>query len=92
MGWKRGYYYRSKRKGEHVITEYHGSDLLAALMFEQDARAQLRRALERAEIQAQKAEDKEVEVIFDQVDEMVRASLLATGCYQHHGQWRKRAR
>jgi TPP-dependent pyruvate/acetoin dehydrogenase alpha subunit len=100
MGWeqrKRGagsYYYQSRRVGDRVRKVYRGGGVLGRLAAQLD---DLKR-LERKEENAREIEEKrrlEQRVLFlRELDEaaevLIRAELLASGCHQHKGQWRRR--
>jgi hypothetical protein len=88
------YYYRSRRQGSHVISEYVGNGPLAELSAEIDqAERQERIARHKQERQRQQ-EYKQAERIADQVGDLInmitQAAYLATGHYTHKRQWRKR--
>lgn len=89
MGWKGGQYYRSRRIGPRVVTDYYGGGEIgqAAEMLDQLERERLQ--AEREELRALEEQDQEDGRIFDQVDNLVTAALLVAGCYKHHGTWRK---
>lgn len=98
MGWetRRGkrYYYRKKRIGGRVVSEYAGAGEIAELgarldaierAEREDARAAIRR--ERQEIAEQ---DRLARELGDLAQALARAALLAGGAHTHKGQWRKR--
>jgi hypothetical protein len=94
MGWEqrgnRRYYYRKRRQGGQVVSEYVGAGDLAAADAALDAlERELRQAQQRrlAAIQAAGAQVKEV---CDLIQTMIYAVLLATGHHTHKGQWRKK--
>ncbi len=96
MPWdKRGYYYRKKRIGSRVVSEYIGRGFMADLDAQADAQAQQERAHDRALMQAQRLEADTVEAGIAAADELIKAAmsqaLEAAGYHQHaRGQWRKR--
>ena len=73
MGWRGDYYYRSKRCGERVVTEYVGSGPVAQLIAERDAEARRQRQEQRRQRAAELAEDR----AWDALDRTIR--LLAKG-------------
>jgi len=83
------YYYRKRRDGRRVVSEYVGSGELA------EATAALR-ALERESRGARRrrwaaicAFDAQVDQACDLVQALAHGALLATGHRLHKGQWRK---
>ena len=100
MGWeKRGsglYYYRKRRIGSRVVSEYMGGGELgeAAAAYDraaQDAREQELRSAkeEREKITALAEAGAEAE---QGIRALVRAFLLLAGYHTHKGQWRRRRR
>ncbi len=96
MPWdKRGYYYRKKRIGSRVVSEYIGRGFMANLEAGQDQTERDARAYERRELQAQRAKDAQLEAGIIAADELISAAmnqaLEAAGYHRHaRGQWRKR--
>ena len=98
MAWeKRGsgsYYYRKRRSGDRVVSEYVGTGLFAELLGEADALERDQRALEREAERQEREEMLAVDREIDQVVELIRAlthgMLLISGYHTHKGQWRKR--
>ena len=98
MGWeKRGagtYYYRKRRIGLSVVSEYIGSGSFAELIAQFDIieRAQARKG--RMEIKHLVQSDREIDRELDQIGDMVQAlinsTLLGMGYHTHKGQWRKK--
>lgn len=94
MGWEsrggRDYYYRKRRRGGRVVSEYVGAGdfaTLAALLDEEDRD-------EAAECREQRRADRELE---RRLDELIRqakdeagAYLRGLGFYQHKRAWRLR--
>ncbi len=98
MGWeKRGgklYYYRKRRVGDRVVSDYIGAGPLAELLaiedeFEREEREAQREAWKQ-ERDAILADDKMVDDVVDQVRTLTRAWLLAHGYHTHKGQWRRK--
>ena len=96
MGWeKRGnnqYYYRKRREGEQVISEYVGSDqdqftwAIATLDLAFDLEDQEhRRALQKTT-----RLDEQIKNLCDLLGKVTRGLLLAQGYHTHKGQWRKK--
>jgi len=96
MGWeqRRGqqYYYRKRREGGRVISEYIGQGQLAKQIAARDAQAQT----QRAEEQTRLAEHQRVEETLRRLEALTaaltRATLLAEGYHTHRGEWRKKRR
>ena len=92
---RNGYYYRSKREGDRVVTEYLGRGDLAEAIAQLDAFDRARRMEEaeafRAECKDLDAVDAAVEQLCETAELLARGSLLAAGYHQHHrGTWRRR--
>jgi len=94
MAWEerngRKYYYRKRREGNRVISEYLGSGL------ETELYAQAYQEKEKR-IQREHERRRETTAINAQVDDIcktlngaVRAWLLSLGYHQHKREWRKR--
>ena len=101
MAWEtRGngrYYYRKRRIGQTVTSEYHGNGPVAELLSILDELEREQRILVSLDRLAQKIEweaDQDLDRALDEVAGLARALkeavLLANGCYQHRRQWRKR--
>lgn len=94
MAYRRGnYYYRSRREGKRVITEYLGSGelgLLIALLDEeeQEERKEVREAAKQKK-EDQRKLNEEINNLTAQIRGISRAVLLAEGFHTHKGQWRK---
>ena len=98
MGWesRRGgrYYYRKRRYGRHVISDYVGRgewvDALASL----ELADRMGRAVERDERQNEAIQDQADEAALDAVttlfETMTAGFLLAAGCHTHRGIWRRK--
>ena len=98
MAWEkrrgREYYYRKRRIGGRVVSEYVGTGPLAegaAALDELTRRAQEeKRELLRREQQRQRAIDQEVDRACRLIGTLVDAALLLNGYHYHKGQWRLR--
>ena len=96
MAWENEgrYYTRSRRVCGLVVRQYVDSGDLGALGAFDDAKERferkLRRALQEAEHDSDKAQEKAMTDYFKGVDAALAESLLAAGYHQHKGQWRRR--
>lgn len=88
------YYYRKRRIGQTVVSEYVGSGSLVELIAKVDtyerANARMKREEEKQLVEA----DLEIARELDQIGDLVRALtfsvLLDLGYHTHKGQWRKK--
>jgi hypothetical protein len=98
MGWEertgRRYYYRKRRQGGRVVSEYVGSGFLAELAAGMDETDRERKDLQRQAQQQLRAMSEELREQMAQLDDytqtLTRAALLLAGFHPHKGQWRKR--
>jgi hypothetical protein len=95
MPWERGYYYRKKRIGSRVVSEYVGGGLSGTLAAADDLEAQEQRAQAIASTQAARLEAEALDTGIQAADELISAAMFealeAAGYHRHaRGQWRKR--
>ncbi len=98
MGWEerkgRFYYYRKRREGGRVVSEYVGDGPLADACEALDEAEKEKRRLEREALrQEREALDRQagqVKDVLDQIRALTHAALIAGGYHMHKGQWRKR--
>jgi hypothetical protein len=98
MSWEqrdgRRYYYRKKRIGKRVVSEYVGTGLLAEITADIDEEERRLKQDEAARLkairEADKALDREIDAICAEVRDLIAVTMLATGHYAHKRQWRKR--
>lgn len=98
MAWEnrngRDYYYRKRRVGRRVVSEYIGSGIMAELTAELDQADRERRQAERDRLRAIQEENQAVDSSLDAQEKatrvLVRAYLLAMGFHPHKQQWRRR--
>src|SRR4051812_12395459 len=93
MAWKRignhSYFYRSRRDGGRVTSEYVGrgeSGVLSARLDQLDRRE---RAEEKAEGEEAEREERAIRDWFEAVEAVATGAMLAAGFHKHHGQWRR---
>jgi hypothetical protein len=97
MSWEtRGnnrYYYRRRKVGGQIETEYIGSGTVADFIAKQDEHDRAQRAAAAAEWQAMVDEERQTAAIIAKVDDLVSALtvgvLLANDYHTHRRQWRK---
>ena len=98
MGWeKRGnnkYYYRKKRVGNKVFSEYIGAGPAAEKIAQED---KLERQNRKDEHQTWRRRKVEINALDDELDSitsythmLINAHLLLVGYHSHKGQWRKK--
>ena len=89
----RQYYYRKRRVGRRVISEYQCGGAFGALFAELDEydRDQVRakRRTERREMTRWMACDQEVNRVLDLCADLASATLIVSGFHTHKGQWRR---
>jgi hypothetical protein len=94
MGWERRrsglYYYRKRRTGRTVRSEYVGSGDLAHAGAALDAEARRRRASLRAERKREREECAALDAVLDLSQALVDAALAEHGYHKHKGQWRRK--
>ena len=96
MAWEdRGghlYYYRKRREGSRVVSEYVGGGPVAVLASRLDAAERVeekaRRARERGDREADEALDKLLDTIGDALGTAAACEMIAAGCHNHKGEWR----
>ena len=90
------YYYRSVRSGGRIKKEYVGGGLLGEVAAKLDETERLRRKEEvaywRAERERLERDAAFLQELTEAAEVLTRAHLLASGCHQHKGQWRRRQR
>lgn len=94
MAWKQignhAYYYKSRREGGRVVTEYVGRGQVASLIAQMDALTREDRELEREEREAIEDRERELAAWSDRVETLATAAMIAAGFHKHKGQWRRR--
>jgi hypothetical protein len=98
MGWEtrgtRRYYYRKRREGQRVVSEYVGTSSSAALIAESDALLRVQswgaRKQRTLEIQQLRDADQEINRLLDLCSSLTSAALIIAGYHTHKGQWRRK--
>jgi hypothetical protein len=98
MAWEdrngRCYYYRKRREGKRVVSEYVGGGFTGAIaeLFDMEDREET--SYRRAEIRKLKGSAQAFDSQVDQMEKytqaITRACLLLAGYHAHKRQWRKR--
>lgn len=89
------YYYRKRREGKRVVSEYVGCGVAGCMAALLDAEVREERATERARLMELRGTARTVEALIADVDsaagEAVSAAYEAAGYVKRRGEWRKRA-
>jgi len=90
---RNGYWYRSKREGATVVTEYLGRASWVEPMQRLDDLERQQRELERAKARAEREAalelDREIDGLGELTRQMAGAVLVVSGYHSHKRQWRK---
>jgi hypothetical protein len=93
VAWKNGYYYRNRRQGNKVVSEYGGGGYEGLLIEQLDQnerhKAELRRKAWQTIKAREKALDQRINEIVSAADDYVTALMLVSGHHLHKRQWRK---
>ncbi|HET9531376.1 MAG TPA: hypothetical protein VFQ92_13550 [Blastocatellia bacterium] len=88
------YYYKKRREGDRVVSEYVGSGEIVQMADRMAALERERRKEQRESLQAQASSlyriNSMVDSYSEMVDRVVGAHLLALGYHKHNRQWRRR--
>jgi len=91
---RRGYWYRSRREGGRVVTEYLGTSETASLIAILDSGRQAEREATRRDAQRERESYQRVNVLIAEHRRMVAsltaAALAEAGYHLHKRQWRKK--
>jgi hypothetical protein len=98
MGWKRIgnglYFYRSRREGGRVRSEYFGTAESGLLMAQIITAYRQDRLLEKAVERDDREEFEQAEKAFvdwfDAIEHLATGAMVAAGFHKHRGQWRRR--
>ena len=86
----RRYYYRKRRHGRHVVSEYVGAGEFAGAVAALDALEREVRRTERQRRAQLRALDAQVGQVCDLIRALTDAVLLVNDYHTHKGQWRKK--
>ena len=90
---RNGYYYRSKRRGRRVTTEYLGAGEIGEMVATLDTLERQERKAEAARVAANRKRFTDQERVFDAigntVTKLAAAVLVANGYHTNKGTWRK---
>lgn len=94
MAWLSGkYYYRRKRQGDKVISEYVGAgaeaELIALLDEHEREQARAKREAFRRKVTADRGQQKEIDAVGQVASDIVAAVMLLAGYHKHKRQWRR---
>jgi hypothetical protein len=88
------YYYKKRRVGSKVISEYQGGGELVPILQHIEARERAQRVAERERQRIERMSmaeiDKQIDDFSRMVDNLMEAELISKGFHQHKRQWRKR--
>jgi hypothetical protein len=88
------YYYRNRRIGKQVISEYIGTGHTALLMSQLDEhereQAKLRRRAWKEIQRREAAIDAQIDELGDHIKALVDAHLIISGMHQHKREWRRK--
>jgi len=88
------YYYKKRREGDRVVSEYVGGGEIAYLADHLAKREREQKQRERERLAAEQMSLAEIDAGLDRLDDVIdtlmAATLLCAGYHSHRGQWRKR--
>jgi hypothetical protein len=88
------YYYKKRREGDRVVSEYVGGGELVHLAEYEAQKKQFRKDAERELFRRAQMSASEIDRYLDEmdglIDGLVIGSLYAMGFHQHKGQWRRK--
>lgn len=91
---RKTYYYRKRRVGKRVTSEYAGGGAIALLLAKLDAADLAQRVHEQEQQKIERAKISAVEDLaadfYELANLLLRAALLTRDCHTHKGQWRRK--
>ena len=88
------YYYKKKRIGSKVVSEYKGGGELVPILQHIEARERAEKEAEREHQRIERMSmaeiDKQIDDFSRMVDTLMEAELISKGFHQHKRQWRRR--
>ena len=88
------YYYKKRREGDRVVSEYVGGGMVVELERKRAEIERERKQADRESLEAQRMSMADIDNALDSfsntVDMLVEAELISMGFHQHKRQWRKR--
>lgn len=83
------YYYRKRREGDRVISEYVGGDVVGIAAYHQEKREKERKREQLTQMKMSLAEiDSQIDQFSKETDRLVNEWLISNGFHQHKRQWR----
>ena len=90
------YFYRSRREGRRVVSEYVGCGELGALLAKIDNRERREQEAARQALREEAQEARELDSLMSELrvaaEQATTEALLASGYHQHKRTWRRRRR
>lgn len=85
------YYYRKRREGDKVISEYAGGDVVGIATYRQEKKEKERQREQLTKVKMSLAEiDAQIDQFSKETDRLVRDWLISQGFHQHKRQWRRK--
>jgi hypothetical protein len=93
MAWEKrqgnNYYYRKVRDGDRVYSVYIGKSNRACQLSDHFDKIKIQKQNQQAQIDAEAAEDKELDDHYRLLIALAEATLLLNGYHLHKGEWKK---
>lgn len=88
----RVYYYRKRREGGRVVSEYVGAGHVGALCAKLDAAERAEGEARRVQVRSERERDEALDELLDAIGAALKSAaaceMIAGGCHTHKGQWR----
>jgi len=88
------YYYRKKREGKRVVSEYVGGGEWAHAVYTLEAidreEREYEHAIRKRDIDQERMTNREIDALGDMIRALTGAVLLANGYHTHKGTWRRK--